>query len=328
VSHLEKKLTVMTDRQRNGAPEHSGQEADASVFGLNSPTASAGAARPWHRAVLDRGKGSLERAKTGTARRTAGTLWSRLTAVDFMNSAFSFAALALLCGIPVLVDLAAAVGGSGRQTIITRMGLNAQAAKDVDGLFSSGQQAVATLTVIGGLWLVLSAFALASTLQGWYQRVYDQPPPHDWLKPLINRVAFLVGLIAQVSILVLIGRQVTSDVLMFMCELVVSTLFWWWAVHVLLLGQIGWRALFPTGLATAFCLTGLGVFSVLFFSSSVISDTNSYGPIGTLLGALSYIIGFAVCIHLGAVVGRMWNERHRTVTATAEVSTSGGESVE
>jgi membrane protein len=316
----------MADDRLTGVSEGSGLGVDASVLGLSSPTVGAGSARPWHRALLDKGKGSVERAKT-TVGRTGGTLWSRLTAVDFMDSAFSFAALALLCGIPVLVDLDAAVGGSARQTIITRFGLNAQAAKDVDGLFSSGQQAVATLTVIGGLWLVLSAFALASTLQGWYQRVYDQPPPHDWLKPLVSRVVWLVGYVAQVSVLVLIGRQVgpTSRVLMFVCEFVVAALFWWWAVHVLLLGQMGWRALFPTGLATALCLTGLGVFSALFFSSSVISDTNSYGAIGTLMGLLDFVIGFAVCIHLGAVIGRMWDERHMTVTAT-QVSTSGGES--
>jgi len=25
---------------------------------------------------------------------------------------------------------------------------------------------------------------------------------------------------------------------------------------------------------------------------------------------LSYLIGFGVCLHLGAVVGHVWNERH------------------
>ena len=35
-----------------------------------------------------------------------------------------------------------------------------------------------------------------------------------------------------------------------------------------------------------------------------------------MMGLLSYAIGFGVCIHLGAVVGRMWSERHMTVTTT------------
>ncbi len=46
-----------------------------------------------HQALIDKGTSIVERAKTGTA----GTLWSRLNAVDFMNSAFQFAALAVIC---------------------------------------------------------------------------------------------------------------------------------------------------------------------------------------------------------------------------------------
>jgi hypothetical protein len=30
---------------------------------------------------------------------------------------------------------------------------------------------------------------------------------------------------------------------------------------------------------------------------------------------LSYLIGFGVCIHLGAVFGRMWNEHHESSNA-------------
>lgn len=56
-------------------------------------------------------------------------------------------------------------------------------------------------------------------------------------------------------------------------------------------------------------VTGLGVFSSLLFSSQIVSSNNDYGPIGVLMILLSWLIGIGVCLHLGAVVGRAWNER-------------------
>ena len=56
-------------------------------------------------------------------------------------------------------------------------------------------------------------------------------------------------------------------------------------------------------------MTGLGVFSNLLFSSQIVSSATDYGPIGVVMVLLSYLIGLGVCIHLGAVAGRAWNER-------------------
>jgi membrane protein len=75
------------------------------------------------------------------------------------------------------------------------------------------------------------------------------------------------------------------------------------------MGRITWRALFPVGIVTAVCVTGLGVFSALLFSGQIVSGAADYGPIGVVTVLLSYLIGLAVCLHLGAVAGRMWNER-------------------
>jgi membrane protein len=112
---------------------------------------------------------------------------------------------------------------------------------------------------------------------------------------------------------VLAGSQVGpagGHVIIFVLELVIATLFWWWSMHFLLLGRRSWRLLFPGAVATAACITGLAVFSSLLFSQSIISDDKSYGPIGVVIVLLEYCIGYGVCLHLGAVLGRMWNDHH------------------
>ena len=72
--------------------------------------------------------------------------------------------------------------------------------------------------------------------------------------------------------------------------------------------SVGWRQLFPAGVATGFFITGLGVFSSLLFSDQITSGEKSYGPAGVVLAITEYLVGFGVCLHLGAVFGRLWND--------------------
>jgi membrane protein len=193
------------------------------------------------------------------------------------------------------------------------MGLNAQAAKDVEGLIGSGRGALASLTIIGAAFLVLCAAGIAATLQAWYEKVFNLQPSGDWKKAYAVRLGWLVALVGFLWVEVLIGQHTGpagGRILTFFCEFVVAVLFWWSSVYVLLYGRMGWHRLFPAGLVTAICLTGLNVFSALLFSNSIVSDEKSCGPIGVMMVLLSYCIGVGVCLHIGAVFGQMWNERY------------------
>ena len=275
----------------------------------DSATPDARAARSRRQALRAKETAAVHRVETGTV----ATMWSDLNAVDFMNSAFQFSALIILCLFPFLAVIQAATGGNVTHTIISRLGLNAQAAKDVDSLISSGPQAIRSLTVIGAIVLVLFAVSIPGTLQLWYQRLFDVAPSPGSRGQLFIRLVWMAGLVGYLWLQVLAGSQVGPSgghVIIFVLEMVIATLFWWWSMHFLLLGRRSWRFLFPGALATALCVTGLAVVSSLLFSQSIISDTNSYGPVGVVMVLLEYCIGYGVCIHLGAVAGRMWNERH------------------
>jgi membrane protein len=50
-------------------------------------------------------------------------------------------------------------------------------------------------------------------------------------------------------------------------------------------------------------------------SKSIISDEQKYGPVGVVMVLVTYFIAIGVVVHLGAVFGRMWNERHSPVAA-------------
>ena len=76
---------------------------------------------------------------------------------------------------------------------------------------------------------------------------------------------------------------------------------------MLLYRQVPLREMFPAGVATGACLTGLGIIAAFFFSDQVTSGQKSYGPAGVVIALITFLVGYGVCLH--AVFGRMWNER-------------------
>jgi membrane protein len=283
--------------------------------------------RPTTRAWRDKATATAARVKTGSV----GTFWSRLNAVDFMNSALMFAGLFLVCFFPFLAVVDAAAGRNTQKTITDRLGLSGQAAHDVDALISVGNQTVSALSVLGAIVLVLFAIGIPGVLQAWYEKVYGQTARYGGLRQFTRKLIWVGLFLAYIWIEALVGQQTGpagGRLLTFVCEFAIAVLFWWGTMHFLLDGRIGWRALFPAALATGFCLTGLAVFSLLLFSGSVISGENSYGPIGVVLVLLYYLIGAGVCLLLGAAFGQTWNERHQSpdggTSSTETVDDSAG----
>jgi membrane protein len=253
---------------------------------------------------------------------TAGTFWSKLNAVDFMNSSLQFAALAVVVLFPFLITVSAESGGDARHALIARLGLDRQAARDVNELMSSGSHSVTTLSIVGAIVVLLGAMGIASTLQVWYQRVYDQPPAQTLWRQLANRLLWLGGLTGYLTVqdfsFIQLRQFGGARVPIYAATFILAIAFYWWTAHVLLLGRVAWRRLFPTGVATAVCVTGLGVFSAIVFSPQIVSSHADYGSIGVVMVLLSYLIALGVCIHLGAVAGRMWDERRSRPPADPE----------
>ena len=229
-----------------------------------------------------------------------------------MNSSFAFAALAVLSAFPFLAVTSSVVGGDIRQAIVARMGLNAEATHDVNALISGGNQAVDTLTWVSAIVLVLGGIGMASTLSTWYHRIYEQAPSRGVLVHLAYQAAGVAAFALYISLeveLFDVARPAGGRGLIFVLTFVLAVLFWWWSIYMLLYRKVPLRRLFPAGVATGACITGLGVVSSFLFSEQITSGHKSYGPAGVVIALITFLVGFGVCLHAGAVFGRMWNER-------------------
>jgi hypothetical protein len=271
-------------------------------------------------ALRDRGAGAVARIETGAA----GKYWSHLTAVDFINSSFAFAALALVSAFPFLAVVSAATGAGGvRQAIITRMGLNAHASRDVERLIVSGRE-VSTLTAFSAVLLVLGAIGMAATLQVWYQKIYDQPPSRGALKHLAYQVAGVVAFTVYISATVFVLHEVrhAGRLLVFALTFVFSVLFWWCTAYFLLYRRLGWRQVLPRrrGDRRLYYRSRSVLFTVLFRHDHRRRD--ELRPSGRGVGYYVLPHCFGVCLHLGAVFGRVWNDRHSEGTQQLNVDAS------
>ena len=155
----------------------------------------------------------------------AGRYWSHLSTADFMNSSFAFAALAVLSAFPFLAVSSSVLGGDIRKAIVARMDLNVQATHDVNALIATGNQAVATLTWVSAIVLVLGGIGMASTLQTWYHRIYDQTPPKGLLRHIAYQLAGVVAFTLYISFEVWLFDKVRpwgGSVLIFVLTFVVA----------------------------------------------------------------------------------------------------------
>jgi membrane protein len=240
---------------------------------------------------------------------SADALWRRLNSVDFLNQGMVFAGTLLLCALPFFIVTDALTGQSTARGLGRRLGLDRQAAGDVGHLFISSHATVASVTGVAWVFLVLSGYAVAASLQGLYQRVFD-------LNGRVTRDAprallWLVLLVGWLYASAFVGPPVRASgpVVFGTVGLVVFTLFWWFTMWILLAGRIPWRRLVPCAVATGVFWLSMEAFFAVTFSGTVTSDDREYGQIGTVFALMSYLIAIGVVVILGAVTGLVWQER-------------------
>jgi membrane protein len=264
---------------------------------------------------MRRARDTKQVAQEHLAGSAAGTLWGRLSALDFINQAMVFAATLLLMLFPFLIVPSMATGHDFAASLSKRMGLNHQASDAVATLFRGGSSH--TVQAFGWIFLILGALGVAATLRALYERVFGLE--HRGAPDVLRLVVWLGASVAIVAFLGWTGRFVrdayAGPVFLGVLSFLIVTGFFWWTMHFLLARRIPWRELLPSAVATSVCWLGLGVFSSIFFSSAIVSNNKEYGPVGVFFILMSWLIAVGVVIVLGAVVGGVWRERGISVRA-------------
>jgi membrane protein len=238
-------------------------------------------------------------------------LAAQLKAIDFSDQVILFGAGMLVSLLSFLILLSAFASNRVDDDIALRLGLDRRASGIVTHLFRSSPASLNVATATSLVFVTAGTIAVAGSLQQIYEKVFHQE--HRGLKGLYRLLIWVAALCLAVVVESVAGRPVRNafggsglvDVLTFM----VMTPFFWWSMHFLLAGRVPWPRLLPSAIATGLFFTGLGVFSKFYFSSTIISDSRTYGTIGAVFGIMTWFVAIGAVIILGAVVGVVWEDR-------------------
>jgi membrane protein len=255
---------------------------------------------------------ALARARGRFEGSLAQSFLQRLNALDFADQAMLFGAGLLVSLLPFVILLSAFASQRIDDDISLRLGLDPQAAGIMDHLFTAATATLNTATATSLVFLVFGMLAVASSLQQIYEKVFRQDRHGGW-RDLWRLLTWIVVLGAAVVAESLAERPVSAAVgggwLGPLVTIGLMTPFFWWTMHFLLAGRVRWRTLLPAAIITGVFYGGLGEFSKFYFSSTIISDSKTYGTIGAIFGIMTWFIAIGAVIILGAVAGAVWEDR-------------------
>jgi membrane protein len=229
-----------------------------------------------------------------------------------------FGAGLLVSLLPLLILLSAFASERVDDDIARHLGLDRRASAIVTQLFTTAPARLNVATATSLLFVLAGTLAVASSLQQIYEKVFGQP--HRGVRDLprlLIWIAVLFGVLASES---LVGPPVRGAPggaeFIELVTFAVLAPFFWWTMHFLLGGRVGWRRLLPSAISTGVLFGLLGVFSSLYFSSTIISDSQTYGSIGAVFSIMTWLIAIGAVIIMGAVMGTVWYARHSEITST------------
>ena len=244
-------------------------------------------------------------------------LLRRLQSAAVLDRAMLFAALLMLLMFPFMIVMSSSIGRDFSTSVARRMGLNAHASHIVSDLFADGTSSSTGSTASWSVLLIFGVVAVAGALQRLYEDLYALPAVTG-LRSIMRRIvwvgSFLLTLVGVGAVAHLLHGRPLLGVVWF-CSL---TGFFWWTLYWLLSGRVPWRRLLPSAVITALFYIGLGIFSALYFSRTVESNFKSYGPIGAVLGMMSWLVAVAVVLILGSICGLVWDSSGLSIRKAAK----------
>jgi membrane protein len=287
--------------------------AAVAARGAGQPDVSAIRQRRHERVRRDLGQ-SWYRAVPAAAERVwqalrFGDLYRSSKEFDLMGRAMSFAALAMLTLVPLLIVIAAASAAPHQGLavwVVYGMGLTGASARAVVQLFSAPARVLGTTSVFSGLLLAAFGVTFAGSVQGGFERVWGLPAG-PWHK-IWRQVVWLIALLAYIyaaattGMVTVHGRVDTASRVA--VAVVLGVVFFWWGLRFLVGGRVNYLAAIPGAVITVAFLAGLRVFSALVFEPLIAGNAVTYGPLGTVLIVQSWLIGVGWIIYGGQLFGR------------------------
>lgn len=243
-----------------------------------------------------------------------------LLRVEFLDRAVVIAAQGLLALVPLVVVLAAflphevtalgvdrfgsvtGVGEASTELVQDQVGGTAAALDASDVRAQTG--------AVGLVLILLSASSFARAVQRMYERVWGRSHVGGF-RGRWRCLGWLLGWLVGLQGLYLVGwvddevDVAALEPVWLVIRVLAATGVWWWTLHVLLSGRVGWSPLLvPAALTGAAVVIYAGA-STLVMPRYTTSSAEQFGTLGLVLSVATWLVGFAGVLVVTAVVGRV-----------------------
>jgi membrane protein len=269
----------------------------------SAPAPGRGRGPDWARRRFDAARGRYEGS-------WAQDVSAHLKDLRFVDWTMIFGAELLWSALPFMIILGSLANRHVDSDLSRHIGLDSQGAHIVHSLFRSSPSHAVLAIVTGLIFSFAGVVAVVASLQVLYERAFDQDPRgwRDFPRYVIWAVVLFAILTAEGSI---DGpeRAAGGTVLQALLTFVIVTIFFLWTMHFLLAGRVQWRHLVRPALVTALLWVAFGFFSSVYFSTTIVDDSKTYGTIGVVFTFLTWFIIIGYVLTLGAAVGAAWQRR-------------------
>ena len=252
----------------------------------------------------------IDAARARYERSWAGHISQELKELDFVNWITVLGASLLWSAVPLIILLSSFANERIDDDISRHIGLSHEGARIVHSLFRGSPSHQLEPILTGFLFSCAGVIATVSSLQHVYERIFGLA--HRGWRDLPRWILWTALVITALAIEATINqgvRHATGPLLPDLMTLVVSTLFFWWTMHFLLAGRTSWHRLARPAISTGALWFGFGLFSSLYFSPLIVSDSRTYGAIGVVFTLLTWFFLMGAVLVLGAVLGAAWQAR-------------------
>lgn len=243
-------------------------------------------------------------------RSAPGRLWKQATHIELMHRSMGFAALGFVTLMPLLVVVAAATPWENRpgfaQWVVDGMGLDSDGSYSVRNLFTAPRNVLSATSAWSLASLAYFGLTFVASVETGYRKIWDLPsgPWHrDWRRAVW--LAVLTGyLFCESQSAALMGSGLLRGGVRIALTFVLGVAFFAWGQRFLLGGGVDVRTALPGAVFTMLGLAGLRLFSHLFFAPMIVSNAVAYGPVGTVLTVVTWLVGVGFVVFGGALLGR------------------------
>jgi membrane protein len=234
---------------------------------------------------------------------------NRFQKIVGFDRSMALASSALTALVPLALLISTVLGFSGRpnlaERIITRYGLTGGGAEAVRTLFSFGHGTDASLSVLGAVFLVISALSFARAAQRLIEQTWDLVPLS--VRNTANDLLWLASLGLYLTAVGWLYAELSSgrlELVASLCEAPVTAVFLQWSGWLLSARRQGWRPQLPFavlgGVLYAIYLAGANIYLPRLFSSYA----TRYGPVGAVFAMITALFGGMLVLVGSAALGR------------------------